>query len=118
MKTKLLAFILFLAPVLAYVIQNGAPIPVRFFRWEYPVPQALLVLSTLLAGVFLGLLLSHARRNKEKNKQKKAEKTAKKMKKSEEKLKKQQAKQQKSEGQKTADLPSEGSDENITRSDG
>ena len=95
MKTKLLAGLLLLTPVLIYVVQNGTLIPIHFLQWEYSVSQALLVLSALLIGVILGLLLSHAWRNKEKNLQKKNEKKAKKLKKDEEKLKKQQDKQQK-----------------------
>ncbi|MDX2494881.1 MAG: lipopolysaccharide assembly protein LapA domain-containing protein [Desulfuromusa sp.] len=110
MKTKLLAGLILLAPVLIYVVQNGTLIPIRFLRWEYPVSQALLVLSALLVGVILGLLLSYARHNKEKNKQKKVEKTAKKLKKTEEKLKKQQEKQQKEE-QNSVDKPQEGKEE-------
>ena len=110
MKKKLLAGLVFLIPVLIYVVQNGSLVSIRFLKWEYPVSQALLVLSALLIGVILGLLLSYARRNKEKNIQKKAEKTAKKLKKTEEKLKKQQDKQQKAEGQKPTDQPEAGSD--------
>ncbi len=106
MKTKLLAGLVFLIPVLIYVWQNSILVPVQFLQWEYPVSQALLVLSALLIGVILGLLLSYARRNKEKNIQKKAEKTAKKLKKTEEKLKKQQDKQQKAE-QNLANSPLE-----------
>ncbi len=98
MKTKLLAGVIFLIPVLIYVVQNGSLVPIRFLKWEYAVSQALLVLSALLVGVILGLLLSYARRNREKNIQKKTEKTAKKLKKAEEKLKKQQEKQQRAEG--------------------
>ncbi len=99
MKTKLLAAILFLAPVLIYVWQNGTPITIQFLKWQYPVPQALLLLSTLLVGVILGLILSHAWKNKEKNRQKKADKKAKKDKKAEDKLKKQQEKHHKSDEQ-------------------
>ncbi len=76
MKTKLLAGLIFLAPVLIYVVQNGSLVSIRFLRWEYAVSQALLVLSSLLVGVILGLLLSYVRRNKEKNLQKKTEKVA------------------------------------------
>ena len=95
MKTKLLAFILFLAPVLIYVWENNTPVSIRFIKWEYAVPQALLILSTLLAGIVLGLLLCYSWKNKKVNQQKKAEKKAKKQKKDEEKLKKKQEKQQK-----------------------
>ncbi|MCF6265110.1 MAG: lipopolysaccharide assembly protein LapA domain-containing protein [Desulfuromusa sp.] len=105
MKTKLLVGLIFLIPVLIYVVQNGTLVPIHFLKWEYAVSQALLVLSALLIGVILGLLLSYARRNKEKNLQKKAEKTAKKLKKTEEKLKKQQAKQQKTGEQNSVDQP-------------
>ncbi len=94
MKTKLLAFIIFLAPVLTYVIQNNTPVSVRFIKWEYAVPQALLTLSILLVGIILGLLLCYSWKNKKANQQKKAEKQAKKQKKNEEKLKKKQEKQE------------------------
>jgi len=108
MKTKLLAFILFLAPVLTYVIQNDTPITIHFIKWSVIVPQALLVLSVLLAGVILGLLLCYSWKNKKANQQKKAEKKAKKLKKDEEKLKKKQAKQeQQSETKKPAESVSE-----------
>ena len=107
MKLKLLAGLLFLAPVLIYVVQNGTPVLVRFLRWEYAVSQALLLLSTLLAGVILGLFLSSAWRNKEKNKQKKVDKKTQKLKKTEEKEKKKQAKQQKAEEQPSIDPPQE-----------
>jgi uncharacterized integral membrane protein len=95
MKTKLLAFILFLTPVLIYVWENNTPVSIRFVRWEYAVPQALLVLSTLLVGIILGLLLCYSWKNRKANQQKKAEKQAKKQKKNEEKLKKKQEKQEK-----------------------
>ena len=112
MKLKLLAGVVFLTPILIYVVQNGSLVPIHFLKWEYAVSQALLVLSTLLVGVVLGLMLSAAWRNKEKNQQKKAEKKAKKLKKTEEKLKKQQEKQQKSEEQKTVEPQHEESKEN------
>ncbi|GEM_PF-2836385 len=95
MKTKLLAFILFLAPVLTYVIQNNTPVSVRFIKWECAVPQALLTLSILLVGIILGLLLCYSWKNKKANQQKKAEKQARKLKKNEEKSKKKQEKQDK-----------------------
>ncbi len=103
MKLKFLAGLLMLAPVMIYVVQNGALIPIQFLKWEYAVSQALLVLSSLLLGVILGLMLSYARRNKEKNQQKKAERKAKKLQKTEAKLKKQQEKQQKAEEKKGAE---------------
>jgi len=95
MKTKLLAFILFLAPVLIYVWENNTPVSIRFIKWEYAVPQALLLLSTLLVGIILGLLLCYSWKNKKANQQKKAERKLKKQKKDEEKLKKKQEKQDK-----------------------
>ncbi|MCK5826157.1 MAG: DUF1049 domain-containing protein [Desulfuromusa sp.] len=110
MKTKFLAGLLLLVPVLIYVMQNGTLIPIHFLQWEYSVSQALLVLSTLLIGVILGLLLSYAWRNKEKNLQKKNEKKAKKLKKTEEKLKKQQDKQQKVEEQTLVNQPADAAD--------
>ena len=108
MKTKLLAFILFLAPVLTYVIQNNTPVSVRFIKWEYDVPQALLVLSILLIGIILGLLLCYSWKNKKANQQKKIEKKAKQQKKNEEKLKKNQEKldkQKKTAEKKGSSLP-------------
>lgn len=101
MKLKFLAAIAFLAPLLTYVWQNGNPVTITFLKWHYPVPQAILILGTLLVGVILGLLLSHAWRNKEKAKQKKADKKIKQQQKSAEKLKKQQEKQQQAEAKKT-----------------
>ena len=101
MKLKFLAAIALLAPLLTYVWQNGTPVTITFLRWHLPVSQAILVLATLLVGVVLGLLLSHAWRNKEKVKQKKADKKAKQQKKTAEKLKKQQDKQQQAEAKKT-----------------
>ncbi len=95
MKTKFLAFIVLLTPVLIYVWENNTPVSIRFIRWEYAVPQALLVLSTLLVGIILGLLLCYSWKNKKANQQKKAEKQAKKQKKNAEKLKKKQEKQEK-----------------------
>ena len=112
MKLKLLAGVVFLTPMFIYVVQNGSLVPIHFLKWEYAVSQALLVLSTLLVGVVLGLMLSSAWRNKEKNQQKKVEKKAKKLKKTEEKLKKQQEKQQKSEEKKTVEPQHEGNKEN------
>jgi len=103
MKLKFMVLLALLAPMLVYVVQNGALVPIRFLKWECAVSQALLVLSSLLVGVILGLFLSHAQKNKEKNRQKKAEKKAKKLKKTEEKLKKQQEKQQKQDEVKGAD---------------
>ncbi len=90
MKVKFLAAIVFLAPLLTYVWQNSSPVQVRFLEWQYPVSQAILLLATLLVGVVMGLLLSHAWRNKAKMKQKKADKVAKKQKKADAKLSKQQ----------------------------
>ena len=110
MKTKFLAGLLLLVPVLIYVVQNGTLIPIQFLQWEYSVSQALLVLSTLLIGVILGLLLSYAWRNKEKNLQKKNEKKARKLKKAEEKLKKQQEKQQKVGEQTLVNQPADDGD--------
>ncbi len=110
MKTKFLAFILFLAPVLIYVVQNDTPISVRFIEWEYAVPQALLILSTLLVGIILGLLLSYSWKNKKANQQKKAERQAKKLKRNEEKLKKKQEKKQKETGGKGAEIPKDESE--------
>ena len=113
MKLKLLAGLLFLAPVLIYVVQNGGSVSIHFLRWEYAVSQALLLLSTLLAGVILGLFLSSAWRNKEKNKQKKVEKKARKLKKTEEKEQKKQAKQQESEEKKGVEPQPEGHKDNL-----
>jgi len=110
MKIKLLLGLLLLTPVLIYVVQNGTLIPIHFLKWECSVSQAVLVFSALLIGVILGLLLSHAWRNKEKNLQKKNEKKAKKLKKAEEKLKKQQDKQQKGEEDTLVDQPLNGGD--------
>jgi len=108
MKTKLLAFILFLAPVLTYVIQNNTPVTIHFVKWEVIVPQALLLFSVLLTGIILGLLLCYSWKNKKANQQKKAEKKAKKLKRDEEKLKKKQAKQEKKvETKKDPETPTE-----------
>jgi len=100
MKLKFLAAIAFLAPLLTYVWQNGNPVTITFIKWHYPVSQAILVLGALLVGVILGLLLSHAWRNKEKTKQKKADKKVKQQQKTAEKLKKQQEKQRQAEAKK------------------
>ena len=94
MKIKMLIGLVLLIPVMIYVWMNSSPISIHFLAWTYAVPQALLVLSTLLVGVILGLFLSSAWRNKEKNLLKKKARQAKKLKKSEEKQKKQQEKQQ------------------------
>ncbi len=115
MKTKLLAFILFLAPVLTYVIQNNTPVSVRFIKWECAVPQALLTLSILLVGIILGLLLCYSWKNKKANQQKKIEKKAKQQKKNEEKVKKKQeklARQQKAAEEKGSGSPQEDKPEN------
>ena len=103
MKIKALIGLILLIPVLIYVWMNDSPVPIHFLKWEYAVPQALLVLSSLLVGVILGLLLSHAWRNKEKNLQKKNERKARKLQKTEEKLLKQQEKEQKATEQKSAE---------------
>lgn len=108
MKIKMVIGLCLLVPVLIYVWLNSSPVSIRFLEWTYAVPQALLVLSTLLVGVVLGLFLSSAWRNKEKNLQKKNEKKARKLKKSEEKLKKQQEKQQKSAEQTSTESTPEG----------
>ena len=113
MKTKILAFILFLAPVLIYVVQNDTPISVRFIEWEYAVPQALLILSTLLVGIVLGLLLSYSWKNKKANQQKKAEKKVKKLKKDEEKLKKKQEKQEKKQKNTEGKIAEDDSEQNL-----
>ncbi len=117
MKIKMLIGLCLLIPMLIYVWFNSSPVLIRFLKWEYAVPQALLVLSSLLVGVILGLLLSHAWRNKKANQQKKAEKKAKKLKKTEEKLKKQQEKQQQAEEKKSVD-PVEGAEENHDQDHG
>ncbi len=103
MKIKALIGLILLIPVLIYVWMNDSPVPIHFLKWEYAVPQALLVLSSLLVGVILGLLLSHAWRNKEKNLQKKNERKARKLQKTEEKLLKQQEKEQKTAEKKSAE---------------
>lgn len=100
MKIKMLIGLVLLLPILIYVWMNSSPVSIHFLQWTSAVPQALLVLSALLVGVVLGLLLSHAWRNKEKNLQKKNERNAKKLKKTEEKLKKQQEKEQRTAEQK------------------
>jgi len=58
MKTKLLVFILFLAPVLTYVIQNNTPVTIHFVKWEVIVPQALLLFSVLLTVSLLILRIA------------------------------------------------------------
>ena len=74
MKYKLIAGLVLLVPVLMFVQQNIAEITVRFFRWEQNISLALLLLSTLLVGVVLGVLLSYFRKVKKNKKLKKAEK--------------------------------------------
>lgn len=74
MKYKLIAGLILLVPVLMFVQQNIAEITVRFFRWEQNISLALLLLSTLLVGVVLGVLLSYFRKIKKNKKLKKAEK--------------------------------------------
>ena len=118
MKLKFLAAISLLAPLLTYVWQNGNPVTITFLRWNYPVSQAILVLATLLVGVILGLLLSHAWRNKDKVKQKKADKKSKQQQKTAAKLKKQQEKQQQTEAKKTkSDATVEIKEEMLNSSD-
>ncbi|MCW8860391.1 MAG: lipopolysaccharide assembly protein LapA domain-containing protein [Deltaproteobacteria bacterium] len=73
MKYKLIAGLILLVPVLMFVQQNIAEITVRFFQWEQSISLALLLLSTLLVGVILGVLLSYFRRVKKNKKLKKAE---------------------------------------------
>ncbi len=73
MKVKLMAGLIFLIPVLIFVVQNSDPVTIRFLKWEYAVSQALLVFSALLIGVILGVLLNYFRRIKNNKKQKKAD---------------------------------------------
>lgn len=73
MKYKLLTGILLLIPVLMFVQENIAVVPVRFLEWERSVPLSLLLMGTLLAGILLGMMFSFARRRKKNKKLKKAE---------------------------------------------
>lgn len=71
MKVKLFVFLVLLILTLVFVYQNSAPVPVQFFKWEYPVPFALLLFSLLATGVLLGALMVTLRHSR--NKKKKAE---------------------------------------------
>lgn len=73
MKYKLLGGIILLIPVLMFVQENIAVVPVRFLEWERSVPLSLLLMGTLLAGILLGMMFSFARRRKKAKKLKKAE---------------------------------------------
>ncbi|SEA40657.1 Protein of unknown function [Desulfuromusa kysingii] len=105
MKLKLFTGLALLTLMLTYVVQNSARVPIIFLKWEYDVSQALLVLSSLLIGIALGLILSYTWKNKGKNQQKKAEKQARKIKKEQDKLKKQQEKLPQEQEQPTAEPP-------------
>ena len=76
MKIKLFTGLIFLIPVLIFVVQNSTPVVIRFVKWEYSVSLALLTLSSVLIGVILGILFGYFRRARNNKKQKKAEQEA------------------------------------------
>ena len=73
MKLKLFTGLILLIPVLIFVVQNSAPVVIRFVKWEYGVSLALLTLSSVMIGVVLGILFGYFRRARNNKKQKKAE---------------------------------------------
>jgi len=55
---KIVLLLIVLALVALFTFQNMAIIEIRFLFWSAPMPSALLLLATLIVGVFAGMLLS------------------------------------------------------------
>ncbi len=76
MKAKLIILVILLVPVGIFVYQNMAPVTITFINWSFDLPQALLLLSVLVFGFFLGMLQMFLRARKKKKKQKAAQPAA------------------------------------------
>lgn len=53
-KLKLVAALLLLLMVLAFVFQNTSVISLRFLGWTLELSQALMIFGTFIAGLLLG----------------------------------------------------------------
>ena len=65
-------FIILIAVVLIFVIQNTQIVEFRFLVWAFPISRALMLFGTLAVGIIAGWLLAFPkRRQQQKNKAKK-----------------------------------------------
>jgi len=65
-------FVVLIAVVLIFVIQNTQIVEFQFLVWTFPISRALMLFGTLAVGVIAGFLLAFPkRRQQQKNKTKK-----------------------------------------------
>ena len=65
-------FVVLIAVVLIFVIQNTQIVEFQFLGWTFPISRALMLFGTLAVGVIAGFLLAFPkRRQQQKNKPKK-----------------------------------------------
>jgi uncharacterized integral membrane protein len=85
MKSKLVIGLVFLTPVIAFVLQNGQIVEMKLFRWHFSASLPLMVLSVLLVGVIIGALAAPSRKLRKSRLEKRSQKEKKKEEKMQEK---------------------------------
>ena len=58
-------FVILVALVLTFVVQNMVVVEVNFLAWTVSMPRALMIFGTLIIGIFAGWLLNIPRHRKE-----------------------------------------------------
>jgi len=61
-------FIILIAVVLIFVIQNTEVVEFRFLVWTFPISRALMLFGTLAVGFVAGWLLNFPKRQQQKGK--------------------------------------------------
>jgi uncharacterized integral membrane protein len=74
MKYKLIIGLIFLVPVLSFVLQNDQNIELVLFKWHFSAPLALVIFSAALIGIILGILAGPSRKLRKARLEKRAQK--------------------------------------------
>lgn len=60
-----IVFVILVALVLTFVVQNMRVVEVKFFAWTISMSRALMIFGTLIIGIIAGWLLHFPRHRKE-----------------------------------------------------
>jgi len=58
MKTKTILAILFITIIIVFSLQNAEIIDVKFLFWKLSVSRVLVILSSFVIGILVGILIS------------------------------------------------------------
>ncbi|UCH24058.1 MAG: LapA family protein [Deltaproteobacteria bacterium] len=65
MMIRNITFVILVAIVLTFVIQNMQVVEVRFLAWTISMSRALMIFGTLVIGIAAGWLLKYPKRRRE-----------------------------------------------------